>query len=317
MKRLGIGGIVVSLAAGGVVALSACLEGDTRPPPAVIHFQVEPSEAVTSGVTTADGWTITFERLLVGALGDAQISGYACNPYVSNPYDGYPYKQEHTGYQRLFDFTVAGRQKVADVYGLGTCDARMKLSQPLLFNTLLGAGVTDDDLAMMLERGTDPWTEWDAPTIVYALGKAARGDVEKQFEWKFRLSVTLQGVCGYLTCEYCPIADDVGRTRELSLIGGQDLPLVFTIHGEELFRESLELGAALRFSPMADADTDGDQRVTLDELAKVPGPAPPSDAGAPDADSDAGSPSLGDFVYLTLVPSMVRIDGNAASCPRL
>src|SRR6185369_702636 len=51
---------------------AGCLPGDIRPTPAVIHFTVEPSAAVTEGVMTADGWRISFEKLLVG-LGGAGV----------------------------------------------------------------------------------------------------------------------------------------------------------------------------------------------------------------------------------------------------
>ena len=278
----------------GLLALGAaslllvgCLPGDTRPTPAVIHFTVEPSPDVTSGVTTIDGWHIVFEKFLVG-LGGAGIEGDACTSYAN------------AGYERLFDLTVPGKQKLSDVYGLGTCFVRFRLRSPGS-DALLGEGVTAADLAFMRAEETDAVATL-ARQSVYVRGSASRGAVTRRFEWSFRLGFNLDD---------CAAA---GNTRLASLVtlqGGATLPLALIIHGEELFRDRLNDASPLRFDALAEADTNGDQAITLEELASVPGPAPEPDAGLVSA--DGGGPTRADVVYRSLLPRMVRL-GDSEAC---
>jgi hypothetical protein len=282
--------IIARLLAGGAAAallLVGCLPGDTRPTPAVLHFTVEPSPAVPGGVTTSDGWHISFEKLLVG-LGGARIEGAACNSYAN------------AGYERLFDFTVPGQQKLSDVYGLGTCEVELRLRTPGS-DALLGEGVTAADLDFMRAQETDAVVTLGRRSA-YVRGRASRGEVTKRFEWSFRLGFNL---------DECPGAGDAGLAGEVNLQGGTTLPLALVIHGEELFRERLNDASPLRFDAIADADTDGDQAITLEELASVPGPAPEADAGL--VSGDGGAPTLADLLYRGLVPRMVR-PGDGEAC---
>lgn len=267
--------------------LTGCLPGDTRPTPAVLHFTVEPSAADTDGLTTVDGWQITFERLLVG-LGGAGIDGPGCNTYAN------------AGYERLFDFTVAGRQKLADVYGLGTCGARVRLRTPG-DDALLGQGVTAADLAFMRREESDAFVV-QGRRAAYVRGRASRGATTKRFEWSFLLGFNLHD---------CAAARDAGLASELELQGGADLPIPVIIRAEELFRARLDDASELRFDALAEADIDGDQAITLDELAQVPGPPPDLDAGL--VSGDGGALSLADFLYVGLLPRVVRL-GGAGAC---
>ena len=91
MRRFSIVLPLITLAAG-------CLPTDTRPPPAEIEMTASASAGTRQGVTTVDGYDITFERVLAslgGAyVGDENDQGGDCSEYSSPQYT------------RLFDFTA-------------------------------------------------------------------------------------------------------------------------------------------------------------------------------------------------------------------
>ncbi len=284
--------VLVSIARGAAAALlfAGCLPGDTRPPPALIHFVVEPSAAVTGGVKTVDGWQITFEKLLVGLGGAGVDNGALCNRYANG------------GYERLFDFTVPGRQKLSDVYALGTCDLRFRLRSPGS-DALLGQGVTAEDLAFMRLEEKDAVIPLGRKSI-HVRGQATREGVTKRFEWSFRIEFRLRD---------CPDATGVGLASKVSLQGGDERTLSVRVLGEELFRERPSDESPLRFDAIAGADADGDQAITLEELLLASGPEPEADAGLTPG-GDAGPPSIGHLLYFFHVPRMVRLgDGGACS----
>jgi hypothetical protein len=228
--------------------LVGCLPGDARPTPATLNVTVQPSPEITDGVVTADGWHISFERFLVwfgGAAVYTQLD-MGCTPYSDS------------GYYRLFDFTVAGPQKVADVYALGeSCELSVSMSN---FDSdgVPAEGVTASDLAFMQAPRGDSYGYVDGlgtygfgarPTL-YVRGRASRNNVTKRFEWSF--------------------GDFAGSSCTLALRGGDVLPFNIVFHGEEIFRGGLEREAALRFDALANADTDADQTITLQELVDAP-----------------------------------------------
>lgn len=283
--------VLVSIARAAAAAwlLVGCLPGDTRPPPAVIHFLVEPSAAVTEGVTTDDGWHLVFEKLLVG-LGDTGLYDEPlCNKYA----DGV--------YERLFDFTVPGKQTLSDVYGLGTCGSAFFLTPPAP-DSPLGKGVTASDLAFMLD--TD--RKVDAAGFigrkgVYLRGRATRDAVTKTFAWSFRLGIALP---------VCASRDDHGSVapaRKLDLRSGEELSLTLEVRVEELFRERRDAESPLRFDAIAGADADGDQAITLEELFLTPGPEPEPDGGPTDK-----PPSLGTSLYFDNLSRLVRLADSGA-----
>jgi hypothetical protein len=289
--------VSIARAAAAALLLVGCLPGDTRPPPAVIHFMVEPSAADIEGVTTADGWHIVFEKLLVG-LGDTGLfEEPLCNRYA----DG--------GYERLFDFTVPGKQVLSDVYGLGTCTPFFSLMPPAS-DAPLGQGVTAQDLAFMRVRDVDG----DAANLggiksAYLRGRATRDAVTKTFEWTFRI-----GFGGIGTCASLKDPGSVVPANKLHLRSGDELSLSLEVHGEELFRERPSAESPLLFDAIAGADADGDQAITLEELFLVPGPAPEADAG-PSAEGDAEPPSIGQTLYFSHLWRMVRLDDSGACLP--
>jgi hypothetical protein len=272
--------------------LAGCLPGDTRPPPAVIHLTVEPSPAVTEGVTTVDGWHISFERLLVG-IGDAGLVALGSGAGNIDASVCTSYANAH--YERLFDVAVGGRQTLSDIYGLGTCGVGFSVTVPVFGDTPLGAGVSAQDLAFVRDSAHDT-LETNHPRSVYVRGKATRDAMTKRFEWSFGAPYLLRGCVG---------AGDVGFASDVVLTSGAELSLPVVIHGEELFRESRSDESPLRFDALAAADADGDQMITLEELRNAVDPSTEADAGFTSA--DGGSQSIADLLSYGLTLRMFRL----------
>src|SRR6185312_10571797 len=107
---------------------------------------------------------------------------------------------------------------------------------------------------------------------LYVRGQATRDTTTKRFEWSFHESLLLIG---------CVNPGDAGFASDVILTSGAELQLPIVVHGEELFREDVADEKPLRFDALAAADTDGDQVITLDELAVAAGPPPEMDGGRP------------------------------------
>ncbi len=239
------------------VLLPGCLPGDIRPEPGRVYVTAEASGSSVEGFQTDDGWTIQFERLLAG-LGSVALRGEECADYSNTRYD------------RLFDFTVPGAEKLGEVYGLGTCDVRVRLTSPS-DDALLEKGTTAADLAFMREPTVElpdnlpisGFGDFTLGTAAYARGIATRAGVTKRFDWQFS---------GRISIGDCVNMPDDKPTSAFELRGGDDLRPKVTFHGDELFRASAENEAPLRFDELAAADSDADGNVTLAELEKLTAP---------------------------------------------
>ncbi|MCW5831348.1 MAG: hypothetical protein KIS78_02690 [Labilithrix sp.] len=235
----------LSIVASGlsIVALPSCLPGDTRPPPAHLLVTVkttETSDVSTLRWTTEDGWTITFDRVLV-SVGNASLGGGDCNGYQGGSYG------------RIFDMRIREPQKLSLVFGLGTCELAYQLRPPP-GGFLLGADVTEADRDMMRAEDSDAWVSAKG-TSLHVEGNAVRDERVKTFAWSFREQLRFRECALHGPAL---VADEV-RTIELRA------------HPEALFeRFEDEPGNALRFDPFAEADdqSDGDGAITLDELAR-------------------------------------------------
>jgi len=313
--------------AGLTLVCVGCLPTDTRPPPASVFVEASSDEAVRSGFSTDDGWTISFTRFLI-TLGRTSLDGDSCNPYAE------------AGYERVLDMQQPSPQKVSLLYGLGQCDFSFGVVHPVS-DSVIGPGVTSQEAQMMQTAGSDKYT---APTQqfsgvnTYVTGVADRGGERKIFAWSFRQDYEYQS---------CSIATDAGPEQGLNLRGKESNSVDLLIRGEALFQTDVDSSRAkLHFDPLAMADSifgNNDGQVTLDELGLIPilvtgsqGVGTPFDAGSLslgglDAGSftgrfdggiealdgstsdyvasDGGLTSLGtleDFVYLALFPTIVR-----------
>lgn len=290
MKRLTVGASFLVLFAG-----AACLPGDIRPEPGHVFVAVEGSSAAVHGFTTDDGWTIQFDRLLVG-LGYVLLAGESCNDYADARYD------------RLFDLTVPGRQKVGEVYGLENCEIQVHHWAPTTV-AYLETNVTSADRDFMRKRHST-WTKPSGRTAMYLRGTATKGTVNKRFDWRFT---------GRLTLTDCTSPKDGNVVTRLQLHAGDDLRPAFVFHPEELFRDGVEPDALRRFEAFALADTNDDGLVSLREISKIPAPlmewAPEvvADAGVPDGgviiDDASRLKGWARFMRQILWPKMFSYDG--------
>ena len=293
----------------------ACVPADTRPPPGTLTMTVSPSGALDGGVTSADGWTITFDRVLV-ALGNTGFSD-SCTVYGEADYD------------RIIDLGAGNGQKLGILHGLGQCDLRFRVAAPD-DQTVLGANVTEDDRQAMRIPLTDPYelqtgSQTGAGASFDIAATATRAGVTKHFHFVYRRRVRYQRCTPDAPPADASIAalaqaaafSDSGAAVDLH--ENEEVTYDLRIEPEGLFRDDVNpTSAALRFDPFAAADTNGDGTITLDEIRAVP-ITTIRDAGAIEASTyevdDAGLlrrgqpvviETLGDFVYELLAPTLVR-----------
>lgn len=287
-----VGG-VAALAATGLSALDACVPADTRPVPGSLTLTVSPSPAVATGVTTVDGWNVTFDRLVVN-MGQAALSD-TCNSY------------SEADYTRVLDVKSESNQKLSILYGIGQCDLRFRVAAPTV-DSVLGDNVTQDVVDTLRTPGGDPYVPLGGIAIDIA-GTAVRNAVTKHFHLTFRPRVRYGN---------CRLVEDAGPG--LNLVSSVAETYDIRIEGEAVLRDDVDAAtASLRFEPFANADKDGDGNVTLDELRLVP-IEDVRDGGAFEAgtyvfDDDAGIfragraipiTTFGDYVYELLLPSLPR-----------
>lgn len=88
---------------------------------------------------------------------------------------------------------------------------------------------------------------------LWVVGTLSCGDQSVDLDWAFQTQAT------YLCA-----------TEDLEIRGGESASTELTVHGDHLFYDALEdPGAALRGQAIVDADSDGDGRVTPEEMAAV------------------------------------------------
>jgi hypothetical protein len=258
-----------------LVAFTAgCLPDDTRPPPGRLTVAIAASEP-RSEFDTDDGWRISYDAFLLG-VGQVELGGDDCNPYTESDY------------LRLLDLRRSGSQRLNIAYALGGCELSFQVGVPSR-DTVLGEGVEESAAQAMHEPGSDAFVD-DAGTVLYAAGRAVRGERELSFAWSFRRELE------YPECTTVTLGGEDELDVEL-----EALPSV-------LFRDSIEPAeTALRFQPYAAADLDGDDIVTLDELATVPVDPRPEEPFS----------TLAERLYLGLVPAVVRAPGGASCRARI
>jgi hypothetical protein len=284
--------------AGGVFAaasLVSCLQPDTKPPPGSMFITVSPSDAVTGGTMTADGWAISFDRVLLG-IGNAAIDD--CIAYADTRYD------------RILDPKADPGQKLVVLYGLGSCTFRFRVSAPSS-DAILGAGVSEADKTFMRSPGADPT---EGGVAVDISGSAARDGFVERFHWSFRRATRFRS---------CVAAfDDGGPSGLIRFESNQALAYDLVVSAEALFRSDGR--APLAFDPVAAADLvygDRDGIITLDELGRVAPAGLLEEAssyvylgeGGADA-SDAGLTSLAVRMRDERLPRMIQFRDGLV-CP--
>src|SRR5690606_21715472 len=152
-----------------------------------------------------------------------------------------------THYDRLFDLVRVEREKVGLVHGLGPCRLEYRVRAPST-DSILGEGITPEDVAFMRERGDDVYAE-DERVALYAEGRAGKDGQSKRFQWAFRRGVEV---------ELCGPEGGAAAGNLLTLEEGDERALRGLISAEELFREQPSPSAPLSFDRVALADADVD-----------------------------------------------------------
>lgn len=277
------------------VAAGSCLPADDRPPPGSLLLTVSPSPAVHAGTVTEDGWSVSFDRVVIG-IGRASL-GDGCVSYSEARYD------------RVLDVVQGAGQKLSILYGLGACDVRFGIAPPGS-DALLGVGVTEDIKTLMRTPGADAYLPNSGITLILE-GRASKSGIAKTFHWNFRQSYRY---------EDCTVEVDGQPVAGVDLTGNAEESYDIAIAPERLFLDDLALTAVLRFEPFAQADDtlgDGDGEVLPSELAKVQldelrGTAP---YGVADQDPASIVKTLQDYVFLLLFPRVPRFRDTGSCTP--
>ncbi len=262
---------------------AGCLPDDTRKPPGRLNVTLTSDYPLTDdaqGIDTADGWHIEYDRLLV-TLGEVDLRGDDCTSY------------NDTDYARVFDARRTGSQKVSTPYALGSCGFRFRVRPPPQ-DSVLGAGVTQEDLAFLRAAGSDGYAQ-ESGSAVFVAGVATTAGASKRFAWSFRLGAQYNN---------CKLLADAGVHLTSDDEQSLDIALASAVFFQHLPNEA---SAQLRFGPFAAADDtygDADGRVTLAELTRVPLDENPALEPWDD---------FGDYVYTGLVPKLPRYRG-AGGC---
>ena len=276
-----------------VAAAWACVPADTRPAPGSLLVTISPSPAVAHGTLTADGWTVTFDRVLLG-IGNAGL-GQSCAIYGEANYD------------RLLDVKYDAGQKLGLLHGLGVCDVDFRVGAPSV-DAIVGPGATEADKDRFREGGVDFYQHNPTGIAAEIALTATRGGETKRFVLDVRTRLRFRA---------CTLDGDAS-TFAVDLQGNVDLTYDIAIEAEAILRDDVDAAAPLRFDPFAKADTDGDGIVTLGELAAQSidevrdGGA--FEAGTYEVDeagiTQRGRPilvsNLADWVYEILAPTMPR-----------
>ena len=199
-------------------------------------------EFIEQGISSdefADGWAITFDRFLV-VLGEITVR------HASGELGA---RLEGT---QLFDLHSPGPHLIGTTPELAAkaWEDVSFVVVPAAADTQRHDAATDADLTLMQDGGYS----------VYVAGTATQGTAAKSFAWGFILATR------YGDCQH----DAAGAVLHgLVIPSGGVEQVEFTIHGDHLFYDSFGPDAVLRFAAMADADADGDNHVTLEELREV------------------------------------------------
>jgi hypothetical protein len=185
-----------------------------------------------------DGWQLTLTQLLVG-LEDLTVTSRADPSIIGRD-----------GHSVLVDLVKTGPHLWASLpVTQGQYDGTAFSVRPVTTETVL-LNTTAQDLQVMVAGGYS----------MLAVGRLTHGSTVKTFSWGFQSKSRYSG---------CPLS--------LKVVANATTTTRFTLHGEQLFLESLSAGATPRFraQSQADADDNGDGVISVQELSAVDGGANP------------------------------------------
>lgn len=207
------------------------------PPIAIVKFTTWGEEYIEQGIPAAkfeDGWNVKFTKFLI-VVKDIVVTDDKGTIASAQPG------------AKAFDLVKKGP---VEVYA-GTAPAKawdvVRYSIAPDENAVAG-NIEAADLSLMKSRGAS----------IMLFGSGTKGSVTKSFEW------TLTHNTLY---DHCERAEKGGKG--VVVVPAKETEVQLTIHGDHLFYDQLSGDAKLRFDAIANADSNNDNRVTLDELGIV------------------------------------------------
>jgi hypothetical protein len=180
-----------------------------------------------------DGWSAKFDKFLVIIKEAAVVD--AAGTVASQQPGAKAYNLTKPGPVELYAATAEAKAYPIVRFGIGP-------------DTGATAGNIDEpDLSLLKSRAAS----------VIVVGKLTKGSDTKTFDWTFA-SNTLY--------DECKAAD--GKPG-VTLLPSKEVAVQLTVHGDHFFYDQLSGDAKLRGDPLANADINADNKVTLDELAAV------------------------------------------------
>jgi hypothetical protein len=187
-----------------------------------------------------DGWTIKYTKFLI-TIGEVAVGEDGKEPAAK------------LAAPKLFDMHAAGKKPVttfADLPGKPYTHVSYSVS-PTTAAVELGGGATDADKQLMVQNGYS----------VYVEGSLIKDATTKTFKWGFKTNTLYDKCKGEVS----------GKETEGVVVtnGGNDA-VELTIHGDHFFYDDLQAAEAkVRVDNIANADANGDNDITLEELAAV------------------------------------------------
>jgi hypothetical protein len=234
-----------------------------------------------------DGWTITFERFVVNVGGVAL--GTSASTASTLGESNYV----------LVDQALPGPKLVIDAKDVlaRTWPSFSFTVRPARTTSELAGGVTDDDLVKMRNLGASMWVK----------GSAKKGDVTKTFDWVFNHSVSY---------EACQTTTSSGTLFGVDVDDDEITDVSIVFRGRTLFEDGIGASKpALRFDPIAQADTNADGVVAANELAALPLAAVRANHGFYGTASSSNVNTLRDFLDQQ-AQRLVAFQGTGTCTPR-
>ena len=212
--------------------LSAC-EG----PISIVKFTTWGEEYIEEGLPASkfeDGWSIKFTKFLV-VMRDIAIVDSAGT--VASQQPG----------AKAFDLTKKGP---VEVYAAAAPAKAYDVVRYAIApdGNAEATNISEADLALLKSRTAS----------VIVVGTATKAAVTKTIEWSFTNNTL------YDNCEKAE-----GMGKGVVLTPGKEVTVQLTVHGDHFFYDQLSGDAKLRFDPIANADINNDNKVTLDEVQAV------------------------------------------------
>jgi len=281
----------------GALGTPGCLPADLRPEPARIYVTTDLQADVRAKQTntgqlvfsTDDGWTITLTRLFV-SMGGLGFSGDSCNEY------------SEARYWRVLDLQQAGPQKVAQIWGLNSCQISYGVSRPNS-TAVLGTAITQSDHDFM----QNAWAPASSATgittkqgiAMQVVGTAAKATTAVSFDL---------GFADKLGWENCQRRISGELEPSLPLVGGETVDVNIEVDPRALFvgvADTTDPTLAPATTPLMQLIADADQltgnangRIGVDELITVAMPSAISDL------------NLAEYLRQKAYPAMFRYAGD-------